>query len=102
MAKASTKPEVELVVNLEHAAVEEIPSVAVTEDCLSYQPTNLSIITIIQEGRPSYTVRDGRHWITNYRTFTDAYNATQYMTKFNTICFTGRGTPRITYWFEKR
>jgi hypothetical protein len=102
MARTSTKSEVEFVVDVEHAAVEEAPSPAAAEDCLSYKPTNLSIITIIQEGVTSFTVRDGHHWITNYKTFTDAYNARQYMTKFNTICFTGRGTPRITYWFEKR
>jgi hypothetical protein len=92
----------EFVVDLERLEVESTPSTAVTEDCLSYNPKNLSIITLIQDGRTSYTVREGTHWITNYPTFTDARSAMEYMTGFNTICFTGRGTPRITYWFEKR
>lgn len=82
--------------------IEAMPSVASAEDCLSYRPNNLSIITLIRNGLTSYTVRDGNHWITNYPTFTDALNAAEYMSKFNTICFTGRGTPTINYWFEKR
>ena len=84
-----------------HAA-EAAPSAGATEDCLSYSPHNLSVITLIRNGVTSYTVRDGSHWITNYPTFTDALNAMNYMAKFNTICFTGRGTPTINYWFEKR
>lgn len=78
------------------------PSSRAAEDCLSYRANNLSIITLIRNGQTSYTVRDGSHWITNYPSFTDAVNAMEYMAKFNTICFTGRGTPTINYWFEKR
>ncbi len=72
------------------------------EDCLSYNPNNLSIITLRKKGKTSYTVRDGEHWITNYPTFTDAYAAMAYMRNFNTICFQGRGTSNIRFWFEKR
>lgn len=72
------------------------------EESRSYNPNNLSIITLTQDGRTTYTVRDGSHWITNYPTFTDAYNALQYMRGFNMICFEGRGTNNIRSWFEKR
>lgn len=92
----------ETVIDLERLEVDGKPSAAVIEDCLSFNPKTLSIITLIQDGKTSYTVRDGAHWITNYPTFTDARNAMEYMSGFNTICFTGRGTPRITFWFEKR
>jgi hypothetical protein len=81
---------------------ESSPSAGAAEDCLGYNPNNLSVISLIRNGAKSYTVRDGSHWVTNYPTFTDAYNAMNYMSKFNTICFTGRGTPTINYWFEKR
>ncbi|MFP5375431.1 MAG: hypothetical protein ACLGIO_01440 [Acidimicrobiia bacterium] len=90
------------VLDLDRNLAEMAPAVRAAEDCLSYKPGNLSIITLIRNGRTSYTVRDGSHWITNYPTFTDAVNAMEYMAKFNTICFTGRGTPSINYWFEKR
>jgi hypothetical protein len=95
-------PQTEVIVDLERAEVERVPSGAILEDCLAYQPKNLSILGLIQDGRTSYTVRDGSHWITNYPTFTDAFNAMEYMSRFNTICFTGRGTSRVAFWFEKR
>ncbi|MGH9281784.1 MAG: hypothetical protein ACRD0S_02480 [Acidimicrobiales bacterium] len=88
--------------DVERHLVDAAPAATAAEDCLSYNPKNLSIITLIRNGVTSYTVRDGSHWITNYPSFTDALNAMEYMGKFNTICFTGRGTPTINYWFEKR
>jgi hypothetical protein len=102
MAPAAGNVQTETILDLERLEVEAAPSTAVVEDCLSFNPKRLSIITLIQDGKASYTVRDGAHWITNYPTFTDAKSAMEYMSGFNTICFTGRGTPRITFWFEKR
>lgn len=89
-------------VDIDRHLVDISPSTTAAEDCLSYKPANLSIITLIRNGTTSYTVRDGSHWITNYPSFTDAVNALAYMSKYNTICFTGRGTPTINFWFEKR
>jgi hypothetical protein len=102
MAPAVSNVQTETILDLERLEVEATPSTTVGDDCLSFNPKHLSILTLIQDGKASYTVRDDAHWITNYPTFTDAKNAMEYMSGFNTICFTGRGTPRITFWFEKR
>lgn len=63
------------VLDLDRNLAEMAPAVRAAEDCLSYKPGNLGIITLIRSGRTSYTVRDGSHWTPNHPTFTDAVNA---------------------------
>lgn len=72
-------------------------------DCLSFNPHNLSILTVKKNGQTSYTVCDGpHHAITNYPSFSEASAAMKYMKKFNTICFQGRGTSNVSWTFENR
>lgn len=75
---------------------------ALGDDCLSYNPRNLSIVTIRRNGEVSYTVADGPHYIKNFPSFREATAGMRYMRSFNTICFKGRGTPFIREWLENR
>jgi hypothetical protein len=72
------------------------------EDCIGYNPQNLSIMILRRSGVTSYIIRDGDHWIVDAPTFVGAMSGMEYMSNFNTICYEGRGTNEIKSWFELR
>jgi hypothetical protein len=81
---------------------EGVPAAPAPEDCVSYNPSNL---TVIASTGGTWTLRDGGHAIKVLATKSDADAAKAVARRWTQRCFIGRGNDRedryryiITYW----
>jgi hypothetical protein len=75
------------------------------EDCISYDPANLTIVEVNDASGTWWSLRDGSHWMEAFTTESGAVRGLRVAQQTNHICFLGRDNQRsnrrdyiLEYW----